>query len=163
MLNWNPPPPPSKLAQPPNFRPTSVGQRAGWIKTPLSRDVGLGPGDIVLDGDPAISNGKGHSSPPLFGPCLLWPNGRPSQVLLSSCTKGCPKILNTLLITPLASGKPSPQRLYPYLPRLSPSLSRHRPVLRITFSLIISLSLLFPFTFPLSASILSPFLSPPPY
>jgi len=30
-------------------------------------------------------HGKGHSSPPLFGPCLLWPNGRPSQQLLSSC------------------------------------------------------------------------------
>ena len=29
---------------------------------------------------------KGHSSPPpLVGPCLLWPNGRPSQQLLSSC------------------------------------------------------------------------------
>jgi len=29
--------------------------------------------------------GKGHSSPPLFDPCLLWSNGRPSQLLLSSC------------------------------------------------------------------------------
>jgi len=116
----------------------------------------------VLDGDPALSNGKGHSSPPLFGPCLLWSNGHPYQVLLSSCTKGCPTILNTLLITPLASGKPSSQRLYPHLPRLSPSLFRHRPVLRLTFSLIISLSLLFPFTFPLSASILlSPFPTSP--
>ena len=25
------------------------------------------------------------------GPCLLWPNGHPSQLLLSSCTKGRPK------------------------------------------------------------------------
>jgi len=33
------------------------------------------------------SQKKGHSSPPLFGPCLLWPNGRPSQQLLSSCAK----------------------------------------------------------------------------
>jgi len=24
-------------------------------------------------------------SPPIFGPCLLWPNGRPSQLLLSTC------------------------------------------------------------------------------
>jgi len=23
--------------------------------------------------------------PPVFGSCLLWPNGRPSQLLLSSC------------------------------------------------------------------------------
>ena len=28
------------------------GQMAGWIKMPLGMDVGLGPGHIVLDGDP---------------------------------------------------------------------------------------------------------------
>jgi len=28
---------------------------------------------------------KGAQQPPLFGPYLLWPNGRPSQQLLSSC------------------------------------------------------------------------------
>ena len=28
------------------------GQMAGWIKMPISREVGLGPSDIVLDGDP---------------------------------------------------------------------------------------------------------------
>ena len=33
--------------------------------------VGLGPGHIVLDGDPAIPKG---AQPPIFGPCLLWPN-----------------------------------------------------------------------------------------
>jgi len=42
-----------------------------------------GPGDIVLDGDPAPPR-KGTQQPPLFGPCLLWPNGHPSQLLLSS-------------------------------------------------------------------------------
>ena len=52
------------------------GQTVGWIKMPIGRptEVGLGPGDIVLDGDPAPPLRKGHSSPPLFGPCLLWPN-----------------------------------------------------------------------------------------
>jgi len=54
------------------------GQTAGWIKMPLGMKVGLGPGHIVLDGDPA-PHGKGYSSP-----CLLWPNGRQSQQLLSS-------------------------------------------------------------------------------
>jgi len=35
---------------------------AGWIKTPLGREVGLGPSDIVLDGDPAPPSAKrGHS------------------------------------------------------------------------------------------------------
>jgi len=28
------------------------GQTAGWIKMPLGTEVGLGPGDVVLDGDP---------------------------------------------------------------------------------------------------------------
>jgi len=31
----------------------TAGQTAGWIKMPLRTEVGLGPGDIVLDGDPA--------------------------------------------------------------------------------------------------------------
>jgi len=51
---------------------------------PLGREVGLGHGHIVLDGDPSTPPPKGHS-PPTFGPCLLWPNGRPSQLLLSTC------------------------------------------------------------------------------
>ena len=39
------------------------GQTVGWIKMPLDTDVGLGPGDTVLDGDSALPHGKGHSSP----------------------------------------------------------------------------------------------------
>jgi len=62
------------------------GQTAGWIKMPLGTVVGLDPCNIVLDGDPAFPK-KGHSSPPLFDPCLLWPNNRSSQQLLSSCFK----------------------------------------------------------------------------
>ena len=34
---------------------------------------------------PSSPRGKGHRSPPLFGPCLLWRNGGPSQLLLSFC------------------------------------------------------------------------------
>jgi len=41
----------------------------------LGVDVGLGPGYIVLDADPAPPLLKGHSLPPVSGPCLLWPNG----------------------------------------------------------------------------------------
>jgi len=40
---------------------------------PLGREVGLSPSDIVLDGDPAPLPQKG-AEPPIFGPCLLWPN-----------------------------------------------------------------------------------------
>jgi len=38
---------------------------------PLGREVGLGPGDIVLDGDPAPLPQRGIAPPPIFGPCLL--------------------------------------------------------------------------------------------
>jgi len=38
----------------------------------LGMEVGLGPGHIVLDGDQAAPKG---AQPPIFGPCLLWPNG----------------------------------------------------------------------------------------
>jgi len=41
---------------------------------PLDMEVGLGPGHIVLDGDPAPLLKKG-AQPPIFGPCLLWSNG----------------------------------------------------------------------------------------
>ena len=37
------------------------GQTAGWTKMPLGMEVGLGPGDFVLDGDPCSSpRKKGH-------------------------------------------------------------------------------------------------------
>ena len=41
---------------------------------PLGTEVGLGPGDIALDADPAPLSPKG-AQPPIFGPCRLWPNG----------------------------------------------------------------------------------------
>jgi len=49
---------------------------------PLGTKVGLGPGHIVLHGDPAPPTG---GTPYLiFGSFLLWPNCRPSQLLLST-------------------------------------------------------------------------------
>jgi len=50
------------------------GQTAGCIKMPLGTEVGLSPGNFVLDGDPAAPPQKG-AEPPIFGPRLLWPNG----------------------------------------------------------------------------------------
>jgi len=45
------------------------GQTAGWIKMPLGMVVGLGPGDIVLDGDQVPLPKKGAQQPsPIFGP-----------------------------------------------------------------------------------------------
>jgi len=51
----------------------------------LRTEVGLGQHHRLLDGDPAPSLRKGHSSPPLlFGPCLLWPNGWMDQDVTNS-------------------------------------------------------------------------------
>jgi len=44
----------------------------------LDLGVGLGLCDIVLDGDPASPKKKGAQTP-VFGSCLLWPNGRMDQ------------------------------------------------------------------------------------
>jgi len=42
---------------------------------PLGMEVGLGPGDFVFHGDPAVPLKKGHGPHPMCGPCLFWPNG----------------------------------------------------------------------------------------
>jgi len=47
---------------------------------PLGTEV-LGRGNIVLDGDLVPPK---RAQPPIFGPSQLWPNGRPSQLLLST-------------------------------------------------------------------------------
>jgi len=58
-------------------------QTVGWIKMPLGTEVDLSRGHIVLDGEPApCSPWKGAQQSPVFGPCLLLPNGRPSELLL---------------------------------------------------------------------------------
>jgi len=47
--------------QPPIFGPCLLWKTAGWIKMPLGREVGLGPGNSVLDWVPA-NPPKGHNS-----------------------------------------------------------------------------------------------------
>jgi len=100
------------------------GETAGWIKMPLGTEVGLGPGDIVLNGhsiatfrpmsivtkrldasgyhlvwrwtsvpatlldeDPALSRGKGHSSHPLFVYCgqMAYGSRCRSRSFVSTC------------------------------------------------------------------------------
>ena len=51
------------------------GQTVGRIKMKLRTHVGLSPGHIVLNLDPALPPPKGHSPHPIFGPYLLRPNG----------------------------------------------------------------------------------------
>ena len=44
------------------------------FKMKLGTEVGMYPGHIVLDGVPTQPLPKGEQLP-IFGPCLLWPNG----------------------------------------------------------------------------------------
>ena len=45
------------------------GQTDGWIKIKLGTEVCLGPGHIVLDGNPALLPQKGHNLPILTHVC----------------------------------------------------------------------------------------------
>ena len=51
------------------------GQTAGWIKMPLGREVSLGPGHIVLGGDPAPPPQRGTAAPTNFRPMSVVTNG----------------------------------------------------------------------------------------
>ena len=55
---------------------------AGWIKMPLGTEVCLGPGDFVLDGDPASLAKKGTEPP----------NLRPRGPAYCGQTAGCIKM-----------------------------------------------------------------------
>jgi len=50
-------------------------QTAGCIKVQLGTEVGLSPYYIVLYGVPTPPPPQKKGTAPLFGPCLLWPNG----------------------------------------------------------------------------------------
>jgi len=74
VLDGDPAPSPKRGRSPQFSAHVYCGQTAAWIKMPLGMEVGLGLRDIVLGGDSAPSPLKGHI-PPIFGQCLLWPNG----------------------------------------------------------------------------------------
>ena len=84
VLDGDPAPLPKRGHSPQFLAHVCCGQTAVWIKMPLGTKVGLGLGHIVLHGDPAPPPEMG-TAPPIFGPCLLWPNGRPPQLLMSTC------------------------------------------------------------------------------
>jgi len=83
---WGPSSPPKKKTwgtAPPRFLAhVCCGQTAVWIKMPLCKKVGIGLSHIVLHGDPAPPPQR--RTAPIFGPCLLWPSGRPPELLLST-------------------------------------------------------------------------------
>jgi len=73
VLDGDPAPPPQNGSKPwgtaSQFSAhVCCGQTAGWTKKPLGKMVGLGPGNIVLDADPAP---PARDTAPNFGPCLL--------------------------------------------------------------------------------------------
>jgi len=75
-VRWGPNSPSPNGAQSPQLLANvHCGQTAGWIKMPLGTKLKLGPGDVVLDGVAAPPTPVKGAQPPVFGPCLLWPNG----------------------------------------------------------------------------------------
>ena len=56
------PAPPPKGARPQFSAHVCCGQTVGWMKIPLGAEVGLGQGEIVVDGDPV---------PPKRGTCPI--------------------------------------------------------------------------------------------
>jgi len=84
-VGWGPSPLPKKGAQPPFSAHVCCGQMAGWIKMPLSATVGLGPGHIVLHGDPAHPPPKGAQAPNVR-PMSIVAKRSPYHLLLSTCS-----------------------------------------------------------------------------
>ena len=84
MLDEDPPPRPLNGAQPQFSAHVYCGQMAEWMKTPLGTEADLGPGHIMLDGDPASPPQKGTAAH-RFSAHVYCGHGRPSQLLLSSC------------------------------------------------------------------------------
>jgi len=89
------------------------GQTVGRIKMKLGMRVGLGPGHIVSDGDPALPSPKGHSPRQIFGRYLLRPNGCMDQDATWYGARPQPRRLCVKLETPLCppqkGGRAPPQ------------------------------------------------------
>jgi len=86
VWDWDPAPPKKgRSTPPPLFCPyVYCGQTVGWIKMPVGYGgIDLGLGHMVLDGTSSLPP-KWPQQHPFFGPYLLWPNGRPSPLLLST-------------------------------------------------------------------------------
>jgi len=50
----------------------NCGQTAGWIKMLLGTEVGLGPGGIVLDGEPTPQKKEAHPNFPPMSVVARW-------------------------------------------------------------------------------------------
>ena len=78
-VRWVPSPLHKKGQSPQFLAHVYCGQSAAWIKMPLGMEVGLGPGEATeFDAGDQFKlpiEKSAHSPRPIFGPCLLWPNG----------------------------------------------------------------------------------------
>ena len=72
-VRWDPATPPPKGHSPTQFSAhICCGQMAAWIKMPLGMELGLSPGDFVLNGDPSLPSPKRGQSPlPNFRPISI--------------------------------------------------------------------------------------------
>jgi len=71
-VRWGPCSPPQNVGGAPKFSSrVYCGQMAGWIKMVLGMEVGLSPGDFVLDGHPAPMPKRGLSPSPIFQPISI--------------------------------------------------------------------------------------------
>jgi len=103
--------PSPKRGQSPQFSAhVYCGQTAGWIKMLLGTELGLGADDIVLDGTQLPPLPKRGTASPIFGLCLLWPNGCMYQD------------------TTWYGGRPQPRRYCVRWGHSSPPLKGHSPL-----------------------------------
>ena len=98
--------PPKRWHSPQFSAHVYCGQTAGWIKMPIGTEAGFDPGDIVLGRNTAPPK---RSTAPIFGPCLLWPNG---CIYRDTTSYG---------------GRPQPRRHYVRRGPSSPPLKGHSP------------------------------------
>jgi len=69
------------------------GPTVGWIKMPLGTEVGLSPGDVVLDRDPAPSTERGTAVPHFWAHFALArsPISATAELLFNFSAAACPR------------------------------------------------------------------------
>jgi len=94
-FRWGPSSPKSGTAVHQFSAHVYCSQTAEWIRIPLGTEVGLGPGDIVLNGDSAPPR-KGAQQAPIFGPCYTVAKRSPISACSCSAlvlTANCPNYM----------------------------------------------------------------------
>jgi len=139
LLDGDPAPPPQKRGQsPPNFQNMSIVAKqlngSRWHLAHRWASIQA----TLLDGDPAPNPQRG--TPPIFGPCLLWPNGwmdedatwygswpRPRpRCVIWGCSSPAPRkrhispppLSGPCLLWPRSPVSAIAELLYPYLKRI---------------------------------------------